>query len=259
MQIELAVKQDIPALLDLQRKAFGSRCKLLDWEDALPMTETEDHALEEFAQNTTLVVKNEDGQIIASIRGSMEKDSLYMNRLMVLPEYQRQGIGKLLFREIQRLLPHERAWLCVLQQERFAHDFYMREGFKPFMTEDARHGLTWVYMEKKNMTSYCGLDCAKCDAYIATKNNDQALREKTAKLWSELNHVHILPEHINCGGCRADGVKTVFCESMCQIRQCALKKGVENCGCCSELAGCKMAAAFHANNPEARKNLEKNI
>ena len=28
---------------------------------------------------------------------------------------------------------------------------------------------------------FCGLDCEKCDAYIATKNDDQALREKTAK------------------------------------------------------------------------------
>ena len=34
----------------------------------------------------------------------------------------------------------------------------------------------------------CGLDCEQCDAYIATLDDDQALREKTAKLWAELNH-----------------------------------------------------------------------
>lgn len=34
---------------------------------------------------------------------------------------------------------------------------------------------------------FCGLDCEKSDAYIATVNDDQALREKTAKLWAELN------------------------------------------------------------------------
>lgn len=33
----------------------------------------------------------------------------------------------------------------------------------------------------KDMIGYCGLDCEKCDAYLATINNDQALREKTAK------------------------------------------------------------------------------
>lgn len=76
----------------------------------------------------------------------------------------------------------------------------------------------------KNMIRYCGLDCEKCDAYLATINDDQVLREKTAKLWAELNNAPILPEHINCEGCRANGAKTVFCEHMCEIRKCALKK-----------------------------------
>lgn len=48
----------------------------------------------------------------------------------------------------------------------------------------------------KDMIGYCGLDCEKCDAYIATVNDDQILREKTAKLWAELNNAPILPEHI---------------------------------------------------------------
>lgn len=76
----------------------------------------------------------------------------------------------------------------------------------------------------KKLIAYCGLDCEKCDAYLATINDDQELQIKTAKLWAELNHAPILPEHINCQGCRADGMKTVFCDSICGIRQCALKK-----------------------------------
>lgn len=39
----------------------------------------------------------------------------------------------------------------------------------------------------KEMIGYCGLDCKKCDAYLATVHDDQALREKTAKLWAGLN------------------------------------------------------------------------
>ena len=66
----------------------------------------------------------------------------------------------------------------------------------------------------KQLIAVCGLDCEKCDAFIATKNNDQSLREKTAKKWAELNHAPILPEHINCEGCRMDGIKTVFCSTM---------------------------------------------
>ena len=53
----------------------------------------------------------------------------------------------------------------------------------------------------------CGLDCEKCDARIATLTNDNALREKTAALWTKLNGVTILPEMINCTGCRIEGTK----------------------------------------------------
>ena len=107
----------------------------------------------------------------------------------------------------------------------------------------------------RRMIAFCGLNCEKCDAYIATKNNDQALREKTAKLWAELNHAPILPEHINCEGCRVDGMKTVYCESLCAIRQCALKKGMTICGECPEMEKCSKLEMVLAHNPEARKNL----
>ena len=112
---------------------------------------------------------------------------------------------------------------------------------------------------KNNMIAFCGLNCAKCDAFIATKNNDNALREKTAKLWSELNQIEILPEQINCEGCRCDGKKTVFCDKLCQIRQCAMKKGFETCGDCSELDNCKTVAMVVGNNKEALKNLKRLI
>lgn len=107
----------------------------------------------------------------------------------------------------------------------------------------------------KIMIGYCGLDCEKCDAYLATIHDDQALREKTAKLWSKLNGATILPEHICCQGCRNDGKKTVFCQSMCGIRQCALKKDVETCGECPEMSQCEMIEKFVENNPEVLKNL----
>ena len=108
----------------------------------------------------------------------------------------------------------------------------------------------------KDMIAYCGLDCEKCDAYLATIHDDQALREKTAKLWAELNQAPILPEHINCQGCRVAGIKTVFCDSLCGIRQCALKKGVTTCGGCPELEKCEIVGMVIANNPETLKNLK---
>lgn len=103
--------------------------------------------------------------------------------------------------------------------------------------------------------AYCGLNCKTCEARMATINNDNALREKVAKLWSELNGVEITPEMINCVGCRIDGVKTPYCESLCPIRQCALGKRVETCGSCAEILTCEKAGMILKNDEEAQKNL----
>ena len=40
-------------------------------------------------------------------------------------------------------------------------------------------------MEDKNkLIGRCGLNCENCDARIATINNDDALKEETAILWT---------------------------------------------------------------------------
>ena len=104
--------------------------------------------------------------------------------------------------------------------------------------------------------AYCGLDCETCEARIATINNDNALREKVAALWTKLNGVEITPEMINCTGCRIPGVKSPYCDSLCPIRQCAMQKQVETCGSCPEMKSCEKVGAIIANNPEALSRLE---
>ena len=41
----------------------------------------------------------------------------------------------------------------------------------------------------KKYIAFCGLDCEFCEARFATANNDDALRRKVAKEWSEMNGV----------------------------------------------------------------------
>ena len=51
----------------------------------------------------------------------------------------------------------------------------------------------------KQLIACCGLDCENCTARIATVNNDDELREKTAKEWSVLNNTpEITAETIHC-------------------------------------------------------------
>lgn len=108
----------------------------------------------------------------------------------------------------------------------------------------------------KEMIGYCGIDCEQCDVYLATVNRDEALRERTAKKWSELNQVEITPAMLYCDGCRADGVKTYYCSELCAIRRCAAGRGYATCGECAGLEHCATVAPIHSHNSEAKHNLQ---
>ena len=110
---------------------------------------------------------------------------------------------------------------------------------------------------KDQIIAYCGIDCSKCDAYIGTKNNDQDLLTKTAAYWSKLNGVTITPEQLHCEGCRMDGIKTVFCSSLCAIRLCATSKKCETCGDCSKMNTCEKLGMITSHRKDALNNLKK--
>jgi len=99
------------------------------------------------------------------------------------------------------------------------------------------------------MTAYCGLNCSKCEAFIATRKDDATMRAATAKKWSALYKADIKADQINCKGCKSDGIRFSHCD-VCDIRQCCQSNGVENC------AVCKLAA-FISIAPEAGKALDK--
>lgn len=103
----------------------------------------------------------------------------------------------------------------------------------------------------------CGLDCETCDARIATITDDNALREKTAALWSKLNGVPITPEMMNCTGCRVEGAKTPFCDNLCPIHNCVWEKGLDTCADCAQMDGCQTLGRIAANNPLALENLKR--
>lgn len=107
------------------------------------------------------------------------------------------------------------------------------------------------------LTACCGLDCEKCDARTATLTNDDALRERTAALWSKLNGVTITPEMINCTGCRTEGAKTPFCDRLCPIRGCVREKALDTCADCAQMDGCRTLGRIAKNDPSVLENLKR--
>ena len=187
--------------------------------------------------------------------------------LQISEEYRRQGIGRKLFSmacEEARRLGADRLYISG-HSSKESQAAYRALGCTP--AEEVNEGLAaaepfdvqleYRLDEKKNQyIAYCGLNCEKCEARLATVNNDNELRIKVAGEWSELNAAEITPEMINCTGCRIDGVKTPYCDSLCPIRQCALERTVETCGSCPEMETCEKLSMITGNNAEALKNLQ---
>ena len=110
-------------------------------------------------------------------------------------------------------------------------------------------------IEEKKMIAKCGLVCSDCPAYIATRNNDDPLREETAKKWSAMFKADIKPADINCDGCQSETQRLFSYCSSCEIRKCAREKNMATCADCPEYS-CEKLDAFLVQVPEARAVLE---
>jgi hypothetical protein len=101
----------------------------------------------------------------------------------------------------------------------------------------------------------CGLDCAKCDSYIATQANDPAALEKVAEKWRVEYHADgITAANILCDGCMEGGRTIGYCQD-CKIRACVQERGLKNCAACPDYA-CETLTEFWKNAPQAKANLE---
>jgi hypothetical protein len=109
--------------------------------------------------------------------------------------------------------------------------------------------------ETSNLIACCGLDCSKCEGYIATQENDDNKRAEVAKKWSAMHGGDIKSEDINCNGCRSDGLKFSYCDT-CDIRKCCMEKGVQNCAGC-DMYVCERMENFFKMAPDARSALER--
>ncbi len=105
--------------------------------------------------------------------------------------------------------------------------------------------------------AFCGLDCLNCPAYIAKRDNNHELREKTAKSWSSAGF-KVEPNQINCDGCHSDGELVEFCTN-CIVRNCAIERSFNTCADCGEYPCTNKLEILwkQLNNSKAKETLDK--
>ena len=95
-----ANQTDFPEILAIQKKAFLSEAEFYQNFNIQPMTQTLEEMKTECREKIVLkAIVN--GQIVGSIRANTTEDICMVNKLVVLPEFQKRGIGKKLLQEIE--------------------------------------------------------------------------------------------------------------------------------------------------------------
>lgn len=108
-------------------------------------------------------------------------------------------------------------------------------------------------MEK--IISACGIVCSECPAYIATLNNDEEMREKTAEDWSKAFNATLTAKDIYCDGCMAEAGKHFAHCFECEIRKCVIEKRILNCAQCDDYA-CEKVEGIFKMVPQAKEELD---
>jgi hypothetical protein len=105
-----------------------------------------------------------------------------------------------------------------------------------------------------NMMAYCGLDCSKCPAYVATQKNDMEELKKVAKQWSKEN-LQFKEKDIMCDGCFSETQVFSWCNE-CEIRACCRGKELGNCGFCEDYP-CELLNNVFDNDISAKRRLDE--
>lgn len=104
--------------------------------------------------------------------------------------------------------------------------------------------------------AYCGLDCERCPAFLATQRGDLEALAGVAERWSAETGLEIAADSILCDGCGSGGERiNRFC-AVCGIKECAAGRRLSTCAACDEYA-CEKLRRFPPFEAEGRVNLDR--
>lgn len=151
MVIERATSEDLPALLDLQRRAYASEAALYP-EATLPaMTQTLGE-LRADAEEQTILKGTLDGRVIGSVRGVVDSSGVgQIGRLIVGPAEQGRGYGTRLLHAIEAELSTPVFELFTGERSVVNLHLYERLGYSPNRTEQ-HGGVNLIYLRKEKAT-----------------------------------------------------------------------------------------------------------
>ncbi len=146
--IEKACKEDLREILCLQYTAYQSEAELFKTTDIPPLKQTLDEVCEEFHKGIILKATDDNSTIIGSVRAYQENGTVYIGKLMVHPDFQKQGLGSRLLLQIESLFPKQRYELFTSTKSVSNIRLYQKLGYRIFKEKTISEELQFIYLEK---------------------------------------------------------------------------------------------------------------
>ena len=139
--------EDLQEILQLQYLSYQSEAALFGSRDIPPLKQTLDEVIAEY-KNGIVLKMTDDDVIVGSIRAKERNGTVYIGKLMVHPDYRRNGYGTKLLTEIEKYFPDKRYELFTSTRSTDNIRLYRNLGYKMFDRKAITDELQFVYMEK---------------------------------------------------------------------------------------------------------------
>jgi ribosomal protein S18 acetylase RimI-like enzyme len=148
-KLEKAAEEDLDRILQLQKKAFYGQALIYNDFNLPSLTQTLDDLKREFTVKTIFKVVL-DGRIIASIRCFVKDRALSIEKLIVDPDLQNQGIGSRTMQEIENRYAAlvDRYELSTGHKSARNLHLYKKLGYKEIRREPLNDNCDLIVMEK---------------------------------------------------------------------------------------------------------------
>lgn len=148
IRIQPAAKNDLKAILQLQKECYQTEAEIYNDFTISPLTQDLESLENDFDSQTILKAES-DRKIVASVRGFRQNETCCIGRLIVHPDVQNLGIGQKMIKAIETAFPQCKRFelFTGFRSEKNLY-LYQKLGYREFRREKANTNLTLIFMEK---------------------------------------------------------------------------------------------------------------
>ncbi|MBU0462765.1 MAG: GNAT family N-acetyltransferase [Proteobacteria bacterium] len=118
-----------------------------------PLHQTMDEILSEFKNQIFLKIEI-DNRIIGSVRICLVRGTCHIGKLIVRPNHQNIGIGKILLHAAEKQFPNAKRYELFTGQKSKKPLHIQKRGYRVFKNKKVSEKLSLVFLEKLNKVAY---------------------------------------------------------------------------------------------------------